>query len=230
MHFEPIPHATIKEVPDEDNPALATYEAMLALHMPAAFVAIVCVPPPDVTIIANPYKAYLWEHGPSSKQTDASMVVAAESRALCSILLVVDRQDKVEAILNPGCQVVAMSEEVCNVLALHYDPTIRLHMVSVNGSINQALGLVHNIPFLIGDITLYLQVYVLYAPSYYILLGRPFDVLTQSIVRNYTGKNQIVTIIDPNTGWKATIPTIPCGSFHFIDQCTKKELAKPQDF
>jgi len=124
MHFEPILHATIEEIPDEDDPTLATYEATLALHMPAAFVAMVHTPPPDMTIIADPYEAYLHEHGPSSKQTDASMVVAMESRALCSILLVVNSQDKVEAILDLGCQVVAMLEEVCNALMLHYNPAI----------------------------------------------------------------------------------------------------------
>ena len=124
MRFKPILHATIEEVPDKDNPAPATYEATLALHMPVAFMATVCTPLPDVTIIADPYEVYLHEHGPSSEQTDASMVLAMESRALHSILPVVDGQDKVEAILNPGCQVVAMLEEVCNALVLHYDPTI----------------------------------------------------------------------------------------------------------
>jgi len=124
MRFEPIPHATIEEIPDKDDPALATYEAMLASHMPAAFMATVHAPLPDATIITDPYEAYLREHGPSSKQTDASMVVATESRALRSILPVVNSQDKVEAILDPGCQVVVILEEVCNALMLHYDPTI----------------------------------------------------------------------------------------------------------
>jgi len=124
VRFKPILHATIAEIPDEDNPAPATYEATLTLHMPAAFTATVYTPPPDVTIIADPYEAYLCEHGPSSEQTDASMVVAMESRALHLILPVVDDQDKVEVILDPECQVIAMSEKVCNMLALHYDPTI----------------------------------------------------------------------------------------------------------
>jgi hypothetical protein len=52
------------------------------------------------------------------------MVVAAKSSALRAILSVIDGQDKVEAILDLGCQIVAMSEEVCNTLALHYNPTI----------------------------------------------------------------------------------------------------------
>ena len=122
-----------------------------------------------------------------------------------------------------------MSEEVCNALALHYDPTIRLHMMSANGGVDQSLGLARNVPFVVGDITVYLQVHILCNPAYDILLGRPFDVLTQSIVRNFADENQTITIIDPNTGRKATIPTIPQGSFRFADRRPKKNPAE-QDF
>ncbi len=60
--------------------------------------------------------------------------------------------------------------------------------------------------FLFGDITLYLQVHVIWQSAYDILLGRPFDTLTQSIVHNYADENQTITIHDPNTGKTATIP------------------------
>ena len=72
-------------------------------------------------------------------------------------------------------------------------------MVLANGGVNQSLRLAHNVPFIVGEITLYLQVHVLQEPAYDILLGRPFDVLTQSVVRNYSDENQMVTILDPNT-------------------------------
>jgi hypothetical protein len=111
-----------------------------------------------------------------------------------------------------------MSEEVSHALALAYDPAIRLTMVSANGGQDQSLGLARNVPFLIGDITLYLQVHVLRDPAYDILLGRPFDVLTQSVVRNFADENQTVTILDPNTGRRATVPTIPRGSNRFADR------------
>ncbi len=53
---------------------------------------------------------------------------------------------------------------------------------------------------LFGDITLYLQVHVIRQSAYDILLGRLFDTLTQSIIRNYADENQTITIHDPNTG------------------------------
>ena len=177
--------------------------------MPNAYVVTVWVPPPNTTIIADPFETYLQEHPDSHHIPDSKIIIAAESRALWAILPVVDGQDKVEAILDPGCQIVAMSEEVCNALVLHYDPTIRLHMMSANGGVDQSLGLARNVPFVVGDITVYLQIHMLHNPAYDILLGRPFDVLTQSIIRNFTDKNQTITIIDSNTRHKATIPTIP---------------------
>ena len=139
----------------------------------------------------DPYEAFLKEAGTANPKT--SIVIAGELKALRAILLVVDRQDKVEAILDPGCQVAAISKEICNTLALHYDPTIRLHMMSANGGVDQSLRLARNVPFLVSDITLYLQVHVPRAPAYDILLGRPFDILTQLIVRNYADEKQTVT-------------------------------------
>jgi hypothetical protein len=115
-------------------------------------------------------------------------------------ICVCDRQDQVKAILDPGCQVVAMLEEVCNVLAIAYNPDVCLSMVSANGGVDQSLGLTHNISFLVSNIMLYLQVHILCLPVSDILLGRPFDILTQSVVCNYCNKNQTITIKDPNSG------------------------------
>jgi len=226
----------VEDVPDpEGDNFLKTFEEARAAkaahegHMPAAFAAAARTPPVDATVIADPYEAYLRENKNSDKPSEP-VRVAAESSALRAILPTVDGQDKIEAILDPGCQIVAMSEEVCNALALPYDPTIRLNMVSANGGVDQSLGLARNIPFLIGDITLYLQVHVLRAPAYDILLGRPFDVLTQSVVRNYPDENQTVTILDPNTSRKATVPTIQRGSFRFADRRPVKAPNSSQDF
>ena len=101
--------------------------------------------------------------------------------------------------------------------------------MSANGGVDQSLGLARNVSFLVGDITLYLQVHILRAPAYDILLDRPFDVLTQSIVHNYVDQNQTITILDPNTGQKATVPTISRRSFQFADRRAKKTPAQ-QDF
>jgi hypothetical protein len=67
--------------------------------------------------------------------------------------------------------IVAMSEDVCMELALIYDPSIVLNMQSVNGEVNQSLGLARNIPMQISNITLYVQIHIIHNLAYDILLG-----------------------------------------------------------
>ena len=160
-------------------------------------------------VCPDPYEVYLANLRPGDERKD--LYVAKESHALRSIMMMVDKKENVECILDPGCQIVAMAEDVCHDLGLTYDPTIRLHMQSANGEVDQSLGLARNVPFQIGPITLFLQAHVLRAPAYQVLLGRPFDVLTQSIVKNLSEEYQTLTIKDPNTGTVATIPTIERG-------------------
>ena len=104
-----------------------------------------------------------------------------------------------------------MAEEVCIDLALAYDPTIILNMQSANGEVDKSLGLARNVPMRIGEITLYVQIHIIRSPAYDILLGRPFDILTESVVRNYANEDQTITICDPNSGRRSTVPTSPRG-------------------
>ena len=122
--------------------------------------------------------------------------------------MLVDRRMEVECIVDPGCQIIAMSEEICHELGLSYDPTIQLNMQLANGEIDQSLGLSRNVPCRIGTITLFLQMHVIRESAYDVLLGRPFDVLTESVVKNFKGENQTITIRDPNSGSVVTIPTV----------------------
>ena len=82
-------------------------------------------------------------------------------------------------------------------------------MQLANGTCNLSLGLAHNVPFLIDLLTFYLQVHIIQLPAYDVLLGRPFNILTKSIICNYADEQQTITICDPNTGCTLTIPTIP---------------------
>ena len=82
-------------------------------------------------------------------------------------------------------------------------------MQSANGEVDRSLGLVRNVPIQIGDITLYVQIHVICNPAYDILLGRPFDILTESVVRNFANEDQTITIRNPNSSRRATVPTMP---------------------
>ncbi|EED82851.1 predicted protein [Postia placenta Mad-698-R] len=164
---------------------------------------------PGATIVPDPYETYL-KHIPYGEHP-AEFTVARDSNTIRSIIVLVDNKEQIECIVDPGSQIVAMSEEVCLGLNLLFDPTIQLNMQLANGEVDRSLGLIRNVPFRIGKIVLYLQAHVIRNAAYDILLGRPFDVLTQSVVKNFADENQTITILCPNTGETVTIPTILSG-------------------
>ena len=205
--------------PDDEEGDRARREATRFDAMPAAYQSAVysstpdnqtrtysnAEPPPGSTIIKDPYEIFL-NTAPVGHRPNL-LTVAKETSALRSILLLINHHLFVESILDPGSQVISMAKEACHSLGLIYDLEVKLSMQSANGEIDETLGLARNVPIQIGEITLYLQFHIVRNPAYDILLGRPFDVLVESIVRNFENESQTVTIHDPNTGKTATVPT-----------------------
>ena len=210
------------EVDDETDQARR--EAARLAAMPATYQATVHAfaqetpgptfsntePPPGAIVLDDPYEVYL-RSAPENRNTSC-LTVAKESSSLRTILPLVNHNLYVESILDPGSQVISMSEEACHALGLIYDPRLRLRMQSTNGEVDETLGLARNVPMLLGEITFYVQFHVIRNPAYDILLGRPFDVLLESIVRNYKNEDQTITIHDPNSGRTATVPTFARGT------------------
>jgi hypothetical protein len=138
-------------------------------------------------IILDHYETYLQSLCPGQQHFE--LTVAKESHVLHSILMHVNNQIDIECVVDPGSQIIAMSEAVCHHLALTYDPSRILNMQSANGEVYQSLGLVRNVPCRIGNIMLFLQMHVIREPTYDILLERPFDVLVESIVKNFPNEH-----------------------------------------
>jgi len=211
---------TTKRVPTDPQAApaklyaIADDEEIVEENSTSAFAfrhATQHTPPIGATIIPDTIEAYYKSLGPGQKPDIDRLTVAMESTAIRSLFALVSNSQKIECTVDPGCQIIAMAEAECHSLGLAYDPRIRLNMESANGTCDWSLGLARNVPFRIGDITLYFQVHIINSPSYDILLGRPFDVLTESVIRNYANEDQTITITDPNTGKQATIPTFARG-------------------
>ena len=58
---------------------------------------------------------------------------------------------------------------------------------------------------------MYLQVHILAAPAYDVLLGKPFEVLTESNVKTHSDGTVELTLTDPNSKQKLVVPTYNCG-------------------
>ena len=177
--------------------------------------------PKDTLIVEDEVETYYHSLNSGENPDLNHLIVAGESHSIRSVHALIDNSHKVECILDPGWQIIAMSEAICHKLGLAYDPSIVLHMQSANGNLDQSLGLACNIPFQIGAITMYLKVHVISSPAYNVLLGQPFDVLTESVVRNFANEDQTITIQDPNTGKHITVLTRPrsCKAQKCIHPC-----------
>jgi hypothetical protein len=110
-------HALIEQVPDDEETSITV---------------------PDV------YETYINSLAPGERPIPLN--VAQESHALQLITMVVDNREEVEGIIDPGSQIIAMSEAVCHDIGLAYDPSIKLNMQSANGKVDQSLSLPCNVP------------------------------------------------------------------------------------
>jgi hypothetical protein len=152
------------------------------------------VPDDKETSITVPdvYETYINSLAPGERPIPLN--IARESHTLWSIMIVIDNREVVEGIIDPGSQIIAMLEAVCHDIGLAYDLSIRLNMQLANGKVDQSLGLARNV-------------------------GRPFDILTESTIKNFPNEDQTITIVDPNTKHSVTIPMLPWTPPHRRRNC-----------
>ena len=156
-------------------------------------------------VVSDPVMQYLNALGPGEKPK--SVVVAAESHALRTVYPLINGVGEVESLLDPGSQIISMSRDVARTLQVTWDPDITVHMESANKTLEKTLGLAKNVPFVFGPITVYLQVHVIEKVAYRVLLGRPFDTITESEVKNCKDGSQSLTLTDLNTGERCVMHT-----------------------
>ena len=176
-------------------------------------------------VVGDPVLQYLESLSPGEEPKQ--IFVGNSSEALRCIYPLVNGCAKIESLKDTGSQIVSISEAKAIEANLIWDPDIVIYMQSANKSVEQSLGLARNVPFLFGDITLCMQVHVIRNAAYDLLLGRPFDTLTESVIKTTKDGDEIITIFDPNTHKRVVIPTYPRGKGPSV---LKKDLQQDQGF
>jgi len=137
--------------------------------------------------------------------------VAPDMAHLRVVPAVINGVGEEEVLLDSGSQIVSMTKKVAATNKVSWDPSLSIQMQSANGLLSRTCGLARNIPFTLGGVTVLLQVHVMDAAPYTVLLGWPFDTITESRIVNDKEGNQTVCITCPNTGTKVAIPTYKRG-------------------
>ncbi|KAE9394568.1 hypothetical protein BT96DRAFT_827501 [Gymnopus androsaceus JB14] len=141
--------------------------------------------------------------------SDANTIyVGRESTSIRGVTAIVGERP-VHCITDWGCSIIAMSMATCNALGVMFDPTRCIPLQSANGKTDWTLGIARDVPFRFSEVTAILQVHIVDSPAYDVLLGRPFEVLTQARTQSFLSGDQHITITDPNTKKIVTIPTVP---------------------
>ena len=156
-------------------------------------------------VVSDPVVQYLNTLSPGEEPK--TVIVGGESHSLRTLYPLINGAGEVESLLDAGSQIVSMSKTIAMTLEVPWDPDITVRMESANKTYENTLGLAKNVPFLFGTITAYLQVHVVENAAYKVLLGRPFDVVTESEVKNSRDGSQSVTLTDPNTGERCVMHT-----------------------
>ena len=201
-------------VPDEDEPEMQfdvveSSGQINASQLPEATYEILTEEkdgmPKGSLVVSDPVIQYLNTMAPGERPK--TVVVASESQGLRAVYPLINNVGEVESLLDGGSQIVSMSKSVAVDLEIPWDPDITVQMQSANRSLEQTLGLAKNVPFLFGHITVYLQIHIMERPAYKVLLGRPFDTITESVVKNARDGGQSLTLTDPNTGERCVMHT-----------------------
>src|SRR5580704_12327609 len=113
----------------------------------------------------------------------------------------------VEGVLDSGSQIIGLRKDLWIKLGLPVRSDHTMTMESANSSLDETLGLLQDLKLIIGGYEFFLQVQVMENAPYELLLGLPFQTLTESSVKHYANGDANITLSDPNTGAIITIPT-----------------------
>ncbi|KAE9383319.1 hypothetical protein BT96DRAFT_795053, partial [Gymnopus androsaceus JB14] len=154
----------------------------------------------------DPVSVFFQDFG-DSEEGDG-FYVAKDSLSIRGINATIGERS-IHCVTDSGCSIVAMSDTACNALGIAFDPGRTIPLQSANGETDWTLGVAKDVPFRFGEVLAFLQVHIVPSPAYDVLLGRPFEVLTQAQIRNFLSGDQHFTLTDPNSHKTVTIPTIP---------------------
>ena len=105
------------------------------------------------------------------KEGEKEERIAPDMAHLRVVPAVIDGVGEKEVLLDSGSQIVSMTRKVAAANKVSWDPSLSIQMQSANGSLSRTCRLARNVPFTLGGVIVLLQVYVMDAAPYTVLLG-----------------------------------------------------------
>lgn len=118
-----------------------------------------------------------------------------------------DNKVQAECILDSGSQFIAMRRDVWERTDLFLIEDQGIILETANNGRSRTLGQVRRAELNLGGIKIFLQLQVVENAPFEVLLGRPFFAHTSCVTTDYPNGNQRITITDPLSGDRVTLPT-----------------------
>lgn len=154
---------------------------------------------------ANSLEAFLQ----AIKSRDVASVSAPfpDSMPLRSVEVAVEGLVYAEGTLDQGAQFIAIRRDVWEASKAPMLADRSITLEAADRSQSRTLGLVPKLRIAIGDIELTVQAHVVESAPFEILIGRPFYAVTRCITTDYENGDQHLSLLDPATQTRITIPT-----------------------
>lgn len=163
--------------------------------------------PPGSVVVGDPAEQFFNQTGYTGPYHVPRTNVAPENADLRTLWPMINGSGRKESLLDGGSQIASMSLKAAMELGISYDPSFTITMESADKSRTQTLGLARNVRFDFEGILYYVQLHILKDPAYEVLLGRPFELVSEISLRSTADGNVVATIEEPATGRKLTCPT-----------------------
>ncbi|KAH9994567.1 hypothetical protein BJV74DRAFT_770181, partial [Russula compacta] len=103
----------------------------------------------------------------------------------------------VAGIVDSGSQIIAIRKDLALKVGTHISPNIRLEMEGANSATNWTLGCTEHLTIQVGGVPFKVHAHVVEQASFCLLLGRLFQKLLQSSLKDRPNGNVDVIIWDP---------------------------------
>ena len=161
-------------------------------------------------IVTDPIVQYLDSLADTDEKVDVRYV-ASDARKVRVVYPIVNGLDREESLLDGGSEICSMAKRIAMVFGINWSPDITINMEDAHGNVERTLGLARNVTFDFGGLIFLLQLHIIDDPPYNILLGRPFEVVSASNIKNEHSGDQTITLTDPRNGNKLVLPTYDRG-------------------
>jgi len=146
-----------------------------------------------VWAVANPVLQFLEKLSPEERDCQVFAIEEkekVEKSALDMAYLrvmpaIVNGISEEEVLLESGSQIMSMTKKVAAANKVTWDPNLSIQMQSANRSLSRTCKLARNMPFTLGEVTVLLQVHIMEEVPYTVLMGWPFDSITESRIINH---------------------------------------------